>query len=376
MFHVPPKIADCRLPALPEETADVVAAASVRLPDRATMSPAGLATEKLLLRLEAIGSARIEEHHTDFRKLVLAEAGAEGSPDDKLVARHAQALRSIADCDSFCVSQKALLDVHRTIMDGEYFAGRFRGQNEHVQVGGYVAPIPDLVEGLVADWVEFATRSESDFVSHIAVAHSQFESIHPFCDGNGRSGRAEMTRMLLVAGKLAVPFSVALFEARRRYYDTFGAYRQGDLEYPVRVHAAALAAAAESANRHIGDMEALLDEWRDEMKSNGDHDAAAEKALMWVAQNPAFTEEMLAEGAGAADGAGAAEGTGAAEGNSTIEKLASAMIISGHPDLATTAKRPIWESHEIHDLAEKIEKTAQDIAASTVSKIRHNEAEF
>lgn len=335
------------------------------LPDRKGASEATLAVEKLSLRLDAVASSRIEGYYqASFEGVAFAEIGEDDSEDDLLASRNAKALYDAAYKSDLRVSAKAMLEVHQTIMEGEYFAGRFREEGEVVSVGSYVAPLPHLLEGLLGDWVRFASRPEEDFVSHIALAHSQYESIHPFCDGNGRSGRAEMMRMLLGAGKLAVPFSTALFEARQRYYDTFDAYRQGDLEYPIHVHAAALTAAGEAVRQHTLGMDGLLESWRHLTRADRPENSEVSKALGWIAHNPVFSEPALADGAGISS----------SDVGDVTAALLSACIIRTPPDVDPELK--IWVAPGIIELAGDIEKTVQKLASDSVSKIRYKDTEF
>lgn len=336
--------------------------------------------EGLLLRTEAINSSRIEGYLTHYRNLALAQASASSKAGAKMAMQNARGLSRIFNSgthnNTHKVSIEAVLGDHEQIMEGEHYAGRFRAGDEYVYFGSggileadYVAPLPHLVEELMRDWVEFATRPEDNIIAHIAVAHSHFESIHPFPDGNGRTGRVAMQRMLLSSGRRAVPVSVALYAARERYYDTFDAYMEGDLKYPIHMHAAAFWATAKSVRNHHDALGLILAKWRDAMEtaladidranSNWAEKVSAQKTLKWICLNPAFTQDMLA----------AAIGLSHRPAAQIIENLASAGIIS--PGKRTHGKsgeprRLIWEASEIYALAESVEKSAQDLVRGVV----------
>ena len=83
------------------------------------------------------------------------------------------------------------------------YAGRIRDMQNWI--GGsdysprdalYVPPPPETVEGYLDDLIRFANRNDLPVLSQAAVAHAQFESVHPFTDGNGRIGRALINAIL------------------------------------------------------------------------------------------------------------------------------------------------------------------------------------
>jgi Fic family protein len=104
----------------------------------------------------------------------------------------------------------------------EEIAGRFRRGDEWVRVGAHIGADPKDVERLVADVLTkyFADR-ESNIIERISRLHLSFESVHPFCDGNGRIGRVLNNYALIREGY--VPINIA-FADRAQYYDAFKEY--------------------------------------------------------------------------------------------------------------------------------------------------------
>ncbi len=95
----------------------------------------------------------------------------------------------------------------------------------------YIPP-PETVTGYMDDLVTFADRSDMPALLQAAIAHAQFESIHPFTDGNGRIGRALINAILRRWGattRVVVPLASALVARRENYFDALGSYRSGDL---------------------------------------------------------------------------------------------------------------------------------------------------
>ena len=116
-------------------------------------------------------------------------------------------------------------EIHRTLLhytDDEGIAGIIRdkqnwvGGNDYNPVGAdYVPPPDELVEELLVDLCRFAARDDLATVTQAAVAHAQFETIHPFADGNGRTGRALIYTILRRRGEISEfipPISLVLGE--------------------------------------------------------------------------------------------------------------------------------------------------------------------
>ncbi|OGZ12289.1 MAG: cell filamentation protein Fic [Candidatus Lloydbacteria bacterium RIFCSPLOWO2_01_FULL_50_20] len=122
------------------------------------------------------------------------------------------------------LSIPVVLLLHKMLIGNikEEIAGRFRRGDEWVRVGAHIGADPKDVSGLVAGVLTkyFADR-ESNIIERISRLHLSFESIHPFCDGNGRIGRVLNNYALLREGY--VPVNIA-FADRARYYDAFKEY--------------------------------------------------------------------------------------------------------------------------------------------------------
>ena len=93
--------------------------------------------------------------------------------------------------------------LHQMLMGGldDAIAGRFRRTGEYVRVGTHIAQAPERVEPMMASaLLDYASDLDSYFVDKIALFHLQFETIHPFCDGNGRMGRVIINFQLCQLG--------------------------------------------------------------------------------------------------------------------------------------------------------------------------------
>lgn len=124
------------------------------------------------------------------------------------------------------VTVKLILDLHKILLTGikDDWAGRFRGGKEWVHVGAHVGANPDFVEQLVEELVtDYNKQDNRYFLDKIAWFHAEFETIHPFNDGNGRLGRVLINQQLMVLG--LPPVIIQNKSKHTSYYPAFDSYR-------------------------------------------------------------------------------------------------------------------------------------------------------
>ncbi len=188
------------------------------------------ALARILLRAEAVASSRIEGLDIGARRLLRAEAvrGLDDAPSD------ITAIEVLGNIDAMIfgieqvgprdgIALELLLEIHRRLLAGtrlESYGGRFR--QEQNWIGGssynpcsaaYGPPPPEFVEDLMADLCSFCNTDDLPGVVQAAIAHAQFEAIHPFVDGNGRTGRALIQLVLRrrgLATRVLPPVSLIL----------------------------------------------------------------------------------------------------------------------------------------------------------------------
>ncbi len=201
---------------------------------------------RLLLRSEAVASSRIEGLVIGSNRLLRAELQARDPEalryDSKAAAVlgniHAmeQAVRFASDAQE--ITTETLKEVHRALCAGtdlQEWGGLIRPMQNWVGGSGsnplnaeYVPPAPEEVEGLLDDLCCYANRTDVSPVIQAALCHAQFETIHPFVDGNGRVGRALIQSVLLrrrAVNGVVPPISLALATQRKDYYASLSAYQ-------------------------------------------------------------------------------------------------------------------------------------------------------
>jgi Fic family protein len=174
---------------------------------------------------------------------------------------------------------QSILDMHDALLRHVEpdIAGKWRDQQ--VWIGGsnlgphgaaYVAPHHRHLPGLIEDLVAFIDRDDIPVLTHAALAHAQFETIHPFADGNGRTGRALMHAMLRGKGltrNVTVPISAGLLVEIEDYFAALTAYRDGDAEAIVLRVADASYAAVNNGRVLVSDLRAIRDDWQGRIRA-------------------------------------------------------------------------------------------------------------
>ncbi len=115
--------------------------------------------------------------------------------------------------------------LHQMLLGGinDDYAGRIRRSGEYVRVGWHIAPAPEWVKSMLEDSIHQYNSNDNYFLEKIAEFHLQFETIHPFCDGNGRMGRLIINLQLAALGY--PPVIIRNKGKREEYYPIFDEWR-------------------------------------------------------------------------------------------------------------------------------------------------------
>ena len=208
----------------------------------------------VLLRSEALSSSRIEGLEMSVRRLLEVEALDELGVPHRVDSAEAEVLGSIEamreaidmGSNPGAMTLEDILSMHATLL-GHTRLAEYGGKLRTSQnwIGGswynplgarYVPPSPEHVVPLMEDLLDFVANSRLPVVTTAAIAHAQLETIHPFADGNGRTGRALVHAVLRRGGlatRTVAPISLVLLTLREQYYDALEAYR-----YDARVEGA------------------------------------------------------------------------------------------------------------------------------------------
>ena len=224
----------------------------------------------LLLRRESSSSSQIERLTSSVRNVALAELTDKAPANALLIAGNVAAMREALG-QSGDVGIDSICAIHDVLMRGTRGAMGLR--EEQVWIGGspysphgatFVPPRADRVKPCLEDLVTFATREDISPIAKAAIFHAQFETIHPFTDGNGRTGRTLLHRMLArdeVLLHTMLPVSAGLLHDVERYMRALEAYHGGTVEPIIECLADALELAVVIGARIASDVEEVLDSW-------------------------------------------------------------------------------------------------------------------
>lgn len=236
--------------------------------------------DSILLRSESASSSQIENLTVGARQLALFEPGEKAARNARLVAANVRAMEAALE-GSGEVSLPTILEVHRCLLESEDpEAGNLR--NQQVWIGGsnvgpheasFIPPHHDRVPAALDDLVAFCHRDDLPPLIQAAIAHAHFETIHPFTDGNGRTGRALVQIMLRnteVTGTATVPVSAGLLVDTDRYFAALTSFRGGDPRPIIVEFSNASFYAAREGRILVDDLEAIRSDSASRIRARAD----------------------------------------------------------------------------------------------------------
>lgn len=350
--------------SLPVETAGLASEAEGAVRSlNATARPALGPLAYLLLRTESIASSRVEGLQMGVRELARAEArmetgGRRSQTAAEILANMAAMETAITDAASAeRFGERELLAIHRRLMEHDRnprLAGRFRtgqnwiGGNNYNPCGAdFVPPPVEDVPRLLADLYDSVNGELLPALVQAALVHAQFETIHPFDDGNGRTGRALVHVILRrrgVAPSYVPPISVVLAAGRDRYIAGLSQFRADAVIEWIAQFAAATTHAANLAARYLGEVESLMTEWRQKLTaaSHPRSDAAAWAIIDVLPAHPNMTAPVAAA---------AAKRTKAATYQGLRQLIEAGVLIP----LSDSKRNQSWEADGLLELLTELE---------------------
>jgi Fic family protein len=236
-----------------------------------------------LLRSESVASSRIEGVHLSHKRLARAAYQADRGQRDRRAAEVLGNVEAMKHAIEIGTAGKPLTtsdieDIHRTLLrftEDANIAGVVResqnwiGGNDYNPIGAaYIPPPPEYVRPLLDDVCSFATRTDLAPMVQAGIVHAQFETIHPFADGNGRVGRALIYAVLRRRGEIpnyVPPISLILAAEPKGYVRGLTSYREADVSSWIAQFADATTRAATEAERLADEIEQLQSTWLDDL---------------------------------------------------------------------------------------------------------------
>lgn len=303
----------------------------------------------MLLRSEAASSSQIENLTAAPASILKAEYGLGETANSSMILSNQKAM-SAAISVSGEMSLESILLVHRSLMAtiDPKNAGLLR--REPVWIGGtafsphgakYIGPEFQEVPGLMDDLVEFAIRTDLPAIVQAAVAHAQFETIHPFTDGNGRTGRAlvhALLHRLGVTNSVTVPVSAGLLRDTSRYFAALTEYRNGEIEPIINVFADAAFEAINNGRQLAREIQEARMRWQTLIPMRAG--AGATKLMENLLEQPILSRST----------AGEFLGTTPANAQLAIDRLVDAEILT---QLGAGKRNRIWQAADVVSALER-----------------------
>lgn len=235
----------------------------------------------VLLRSESAASSQIEHLSASARRIAEAEVNGVGTPHAEMIVANVRAMEAaLGSADH--LDATAILRMHEVLMTptAPDIAGRWR--DDQVWIGGkvspfgpgsphdadFVPPVAKRVRGALTDLERFMVREDLPVLAHAALAHAQFETIHPFSDGNGRVGRALLQAILRAKGttrRVSVPVSAGLLSDTKGYFAALTAYREGDAHPIISTVARATLLGVANGRALVDDLTAVREGWQERL---------------------------------------------------------------------------------------------------------------
>lgn len=305
----------------------------------------------LLLRTESVASSRIEGISATVDDYARALHGSRVNASAVAMADASRAVEGLLSAVSASrqITLSDVLQAHRMLMRNEEGERQHAGRVREVQnwVGGsdasprgalLVPPPPEMLDGLLADLIQFCNRGDVPSLLQAAIAHAQFETIHPFTDGNGRIGRALINAVLRARGTtsaVVVPLASALVARREDYFAALDAYRAGEPGALVGLLSSAARIAAEESTVSATRIEEIGAQWRTALgrtRRGGAPTALLDIVLVRPVLSAADAERAL--------------GSGSSVAYAAIDRLQSSGILRR---LTTRMRNQVWAAGDVLD---------------------------
>jgi Fic family protein len=265
---------------------------------------------RLLLRSESVASSRIEGLECSQRRLAEAAfAPDQAGETARQVLANIDAMRTAVDLGTArrALALDDLTGMHELLMREDRAAARYAGilRTEQNWIGGrddsprgaaYIPPPPEYVEPLTRDLVAFLNRDDLPALAQAAIAHAQFETVHPFVDGNGRVGRCLIHTVLArrnLAGRVLVPVSLVLAAYGDHYIQGLVDFREGHVDQWCGTFASAARIAMDGAARFEEELATMIARWR--LESGARPGSHLWRACEETVITPVFTVASLRE---------------------------------------------------------------------------------
>jgi len=297
----------------------------------------------ILLRTESASSSEVENVTASAKQVALAEIGASRSGNAELVVANVHAMNAAIEL-SDRLDERAIIAMHDALLGASapHVVGAWRDQQVWIGGGsisphnaGFVPPHHEHVPELMRDLVAFAHRTDIPALAQAAIAHAQFETIHPFPDGNGRTGRALLQGMLRAAGvtrNVAVPVSAGLLGDIDGYFAALMRYREGHPDRIVATVGEAVFSAINNGRALVQEIQSTSARWNERITARSD--SSVHRLEEYLLRQPVVNTRIVAQALAVSE----------VSAQNSIDALVEAGVLA---KIAGGARYRIWQATEI-----------------------------
>lgn len=298
------------------QTVNLPASLSLRLAEAEVLmarfdqaqSSRGYSLPALVLRSESSSSSQIERLTSSVRNVALAELSDKAPANARLIAGNVSAMRTALSARG-PIDVNAMCEIHDTLLKGT--GGEEGLREEQVWIGGtpysphgatFVPPKASHVLACLDDLERFSQRDDIPVLAKAALFHAQFETIHPFADGNGRTGRVLLHRMLAHDEALlhtTLPISAGLLHDIGSYMAALDAYHEGSIKEIITCLVDAVELAVVVGARIASDVDEVFDAWRAQTTDRAD--SASHRLPALLVEQPVVNTTYVAQKLGVSD---------------------------------------------------------------------------
>jgi len=311
-----------------------------------------IAMPAVLLRSESASSSQIERLTASAKNIAIAEIGGYTKDNAVLVASNISSMKAAMEKTGE-ISINSILKIHK-ILCSKFIpeqAGKFREEQVWIGTRGniphtadFVPPHHSRIKQYMKDFIKFTERNDIHPIILSAIAHAQFETIHPFADGNGRVGRILIQTLLANKGLIrtaTIPLSAGLLANKNEYYQALNDYRAGNYLPIIKQICISASQAINASWETAGKIEKLRNEWFGNLKAR--RDSVVWKIVDYLFEQPVINAQTVSLKFGVAD----------ISARAAIETLLKAGIIK---QVKEQKRNVLYYANEVTDIMDNFSK--------------------
>lgn len=256
----------------------------------------------LLLRSESVASSRIENLTASARTVALAEISDHTKQNGQIIVANVRAMTAAIEAGQH-IDESSIIQIHRTLLESSQPGTVGQWRQDQAWVGGdligphgalFIPPHERHVAAAMHDLIAFIDRDDIPILAHAALTHAQFETIHPFPDGNGRTGRALIHSMAVNKGltrNVTVPLSAGLLTNVDAYFAALTSYREGSTNEIVKAMADSVLRSVANGRELVSNLRAQHDEWQATISARSD--AALWRVIKLIFRHPVIDSNLV-----------------------------------------------------------------------------------